>query len=185
MTDHHHLQVLVDVLTEKDFGPYYQPFIDLVPRGMSLSQALLVENAPLPDTVSHLSETEALYRYSEGKWSIKEVIIHLTDAERIFGYRAMRYARKDTTPLMGFEQDDFVAHAYADDIPLSQLLETYQLQRKGTLVLYQSFTADMLTTSGVASSYEMTVRAIGFLFLAHEIHHVNIIKERYLKSISA
>jgi len=181
MSFNHALTLIVDTLTEKDYGSYYGIYINLVPRGITLSEALDIDNGPLMSTLSGLSEEQALHRYAPDKWSIKEVIMHLTDAERIFSYRALRYARKDKTPLMGFEQDDFVVHAHADDIPLSELLETFKLQRKSTEALFQSFTTDMVNSSGIASNYEMTVRAIGFFFLAHEIHHVNIIKERYLQ----
>ena len=175
-----HLDITVDSLTRADYGTYYGIYIDLIPKGMSLATALDHNNAPLIDLASGLTEEQALHRYAPDKWSIKEVIMHLIDCERIFNYRALRYARQDKTNLMGFDQDEFVTHSNADQLPLDQLLETFLLQQKNSEAMFQTFTPDMLNATGIANDYEMSVRALGFFYLAHEIHHTNIIKERYL-----
>jgi len=175
-----HLNISVDTLTQEDYGSYYGIYIGLIPEGMLLSEALDPKNAPLIDLASGLTEEQALHRYAPDKWSIKEVIMHLIDCERIFNYRALRYARQDKTNLMGFDQDDFVTYSDADQLPLDQLLETFLLQQKNSEAMFQTFTPDMLNATGIANDYEMSVRALGFFYLAHEIHHTNIIKERYL-----
>ena len=175
-----HLDITVDSLTRADYGTYYGIYIDLIPKGMSLATALDHNNAPLIDLASGLTEEQALHRYAPDKWSIKEVIMHLIDCERIFNYRALRYARQDKTNLMGFDQDEFVTHSNADQLPLDQLLETFLLQQKNSEAMFHTFTQAMLDTTGTANDYEMSVRALGFFYLAHEIHHTNIIKERYL-----
>ncbi len=180
MTTQQHNNINVDALTRADYGSYYGIYIDLVPKGMSLAEALDPKNAPLIDLASGLTEEQSLHRYAPDKWSIKEVIMHLIDCERIFNYRALRYARQDKTNLMGFDQDDFVTYSDADQLPLDQLLETFLLQQKNSEALFQTFTPDMLNATGIANDYEMSVRALGFFYLAHEIHHTNIIKERYL-----
>lgn len=178
--DDSHLNTIVDVLTEEDYGSYFGTYISQVPRGMTLAEALDVKSSLLADTLAGISESKALHRYAPDKWSIKEVIMHLIDSERIFTYRALRYARMDTTNLMGFDQDHFVMTAGADELPLTQLLDTHLLQRRNTQAMFRCFNADMLAASGMTSDYKMSVKALGFFFLAHELHHVNIIKERYL-----
>ncbi len=175
-----HLNISVDTLTRADYGSYYGIYIDLVPQGMTLSEALNHNNAPLIDLASGFTEEQSLHRYAPDKWSIKEVIMHLIDCERIFNYRALRYARQDKTNLMGFDQDEFVTHSNADQLPLDQLLETFLLQQKNSEAMFHTFTSDMLSSTGVANDYEMSVRALGFFYLAHEIHHTNIIRERYV-----
>lgn len=120
------------------------------------------------------------YRYAEEKWTIKDIIQHLIDAERIFSYRALRISRNDKTPLPGFEENDYVINANANDRSLQDLLTEFSAVRHSTLLLFKSFSQDQLTRIGIASGNEVSVRAIGFIIIGHQKHHQKIFKERYL-----
>lgn len=120
------------------------------------------------------------YRYAEGKWTIKEIIQHLIDAERVFAYRALRISRNDKTALPGFEENDYVANTYANERHLQSLLTEMSIVRQSTLALFKSFSEEQLKRVGIASNNEISVRAIGFVIVGHQKHHQNIFKEKYL-----
>lgn len=130
--------------------------------------------------LASLDETKAAYRYAEGKWSVKEVIGHFTDAERIFAYRALAIARGETAPLPGFEEDDYVRNASFDNWKLGDLAEHYALVRRSTIVLFQNFPDQAWTNRGTASNYPITARAIAWIIVGHERHHLKVLRERYL-----
>lgn len=121
------------------------------------------------------------YRYAEGKWTPKDILLHLVDAERIFAYRALRIARNDKTALPGFEENDYVIEAKAEERSMSSLLEEYSEVRKATISLFLNFGEEVLKRLGEASNCSVSVRAIGYIILGHEKHHVDVIFERYLK----
>jgi uncharacterized protein (TIGR03083 family) len=126
-----------------------------------------------------LSETDALKRYAPGKWSVKEIVGHLTDTERIMAYRALRIARGDETPLPGFDENAYVPPAKFDARPLSDLVAELRTTRAATLALFQTFDADAWRRRGTASGKPVSVRAIGYMIPGHERHHVEILKTRY------
>lgn len=119
-------------------------------------------------------------RYAPGKWSVAEVLLHLMDSERIFAYRALRLGRGDTTPLPGFEQDDYVPHSDADKRTAASIVEEYLAIRNATIELLKNFTPERWSGRGLASGHEVTVRALAFIIAGHEAHHLQIIRERYL-----
>lgn len=127
-----------------------------------------------------ISSDRLEYRYGEGKWTIKEIINHLIDSERVFCYRAMRFARADKTQLSGFDENDYTVASRANRRSLSSLLEEYKAVRQATITLFNSFDDKMLVAKGFAGSGEVSVRALGFLIIGHEKHHSNVVKERYL-----
>lgn len=120
------------------------------------------------------------YQYQPGKWTIKEIILHIIDAERIFGYRALRFARFDTTPLAGFEENDYVPISNANNREVKSLLAEFVAVRKATIALFENFTEEMLLHKGIASNGEISVRALGFIISGHCMYHQNVIRERYL-----
>lgn len=120
------------------------------------------------------------FRYAEGKWTIKDIIQHIIDAERIFAYRALRISRNDSTPLPGFEENDYVDNANANTRSIQGLLTEMATVRESTLLLFKSFTQDQLQLMGVASNHVISVRAIGFLIIGHQKHHQRVFQERYL-----
>ena len=120
------------------------------------------------------------FRYAEGKWTIKDIILHLIDAERIFAYRALRIARNDKTALPGFEENDYVVAANANNRGYESLLAEYETVRNVSISLFETFTSEELLRLGTASNNSVSVRAIGYIMLGHELHHKNVILERYL-----
>ncbi|MBK0368503.1 DinB family protein [Flavobacterium agrisoli] len=120
------------------------------------------------------------YRYAEGKWTIKEIIQHIIDSERIFAYRALRISRNDQTPLPGFEQNDYVINTDANRRGLQELLTEFSAVRHSNVLLFKSFSEEQLIRMGVASDQSISVRAIGFLIIGHLKHHQNVFQERYL-----
>jgi uncharacterized protein (TIGR03083 family) len=126
-----------------------------------------------------LSDADALQRYAPGKWSVKEVVGHLTDTERIMAYRALRIARGDETPLPGFDENAYVPPAKFDARPLADLVAEFRTVRAATLGLFRGFDADAWRRRGTASGKPISVRALGFVIPGHERHHVEILKTRY------
>jgi len=120
------------------------------------------------------------FRYSAHKWTLKEVMIHIIDFERIFAYRALRIARHDQTPIAGFEQDDYIPYLYAEQRSPESIIEEYEATRKSSLALFKNFSNDVLLYTGTAAGNPLSVLSIGFIIAGHEIHHLEIIKERYL-----
>lgn len=117
--------------------------------------------------------------YAPGKWTVKDILQHLIDTERIFSYRALCFARNDSTVQPGFDEDKYAANATATARTIDDLLEEFQLVRDSTIALYKSFSDDMMIREGVAFQKRISVLAIGFLSAGHAIHHLNVIKERY------
>lgn len=120
------------------------------------------------------------YRYAEGKWTIKDIIQHVIDTERIFAYRALRISRNDATPLPGFEENDYVENTKANERGIQDLLAEFSAVRYATLFLFKSFSEEQLKRMGTASGTVISVRAIGFIIIGHQKHHQNVFQERYL-----
>ena len=120
------------------------------------------------------------HAYAEGKWTIKEVLQHIIDAERVFSYRALRFARKDPTPLPGFDENLFAENARVDNRTWDDLLEEFKAVRRATEWLYSSFDDEQLNASGTSNNSSVYVLAFGYISVGHAIHHMNVIKQRYL-----
>ncbi|HEY8405009.1 MAG TPA: DinB family protein [Flavobacteriales bacterium] len=131
---------------------------------------------------SGLTEEQLLYRYEEGKWNIKELLVHMMDAERVFCYRALRFARYDQTVLAGYSHNDYVMNSKASERSIRSLLEEYAVVRTATVALFSNFAPEVLDNRGVANGVDMCVAAIGFAILGHERHHLQVIREKYLKA---
>jgi len=162
-----------------EYATYFQRYTDLAIE----ENIVKTLEDQLCETVSYydsLNESEFDFRYAPGKWSIKEVIIHVLDTERIFNYRALRFARKDNTPLPGFEQDDYINSTDWKNYPIKSVIEEYELVRKHTIVLFNNMTEEMLNQSGISSDMNLSVRVMPFIIAGHERHHLNVIKSKYL-----
>jgi hypothetical protein len=165
---------------KEEFAPFYANYVALANKESSIVEGLTIQ---LNITVSFFQSIPADklgFKYAIGKWTIKDILLHLIDAERIFTYRALRIARNDATELSGFEDDDYVVEAKATSREMKSIIEEYVSVRKATLTLYESFTAEQLLRVGRASNCSVSGRAIGYIIQGHEIHHINIIRERYL-----
>jgi DinB family protein len=162
-----------------EYNPYYGKYIALVP-GERIVETLSSQVEDTRTFLLSLSDSQGELRYAPGKWSIKEVIGHLIDAERIFSYRALRFARSDRTPLPGFEENDFVAHGNFGAVGLAELADEYQAVRKGNIYLFKHLAEDVWARRGVANEDEISVRAIAYILAGHELHHLGLIRSRYL-----
>lgn len=120
------------------------------------------------------------YRYAVGKWTIKDIIQHVIDTERIFSYRALRFSRNDATPLPGFEENDYANNTHANQRSIQDLLTELSAVRHATLLLFKSFSQEQLLKMGISSGSEVSVRAIGFIIIGHQKHHQKVFEERYL-----
>ena len=157
----------------------FKQYIMLVP-GEDLLDYLTTQTHSVSSMASSLSEDQLLYRYAEGKWSIKDIFCHLIDCERIYNYRALCIARGEKIALPGFEENDYAATANADLRDISSIVAEYKAVRAASIELFKSFDEAMLLNSGIANNSKRSVRAIGYSLAGHELHHLNVIKERYL-----
>ena len=160
-------------------GNFYHNYINLVTED-DLSEAFERESASLIRFLDTIPADKYDYRYAEGKWTIKEVLQHVIDAERIFSYRALRFARKDATPLPGFDENSFAANAKADARSWDKLVEEFKVVRRSSELLFNSFDKDQLQSDGISSNSPNYVLALGFILIGHAMHHQKILKERYL-----
>lgn len=166
-------------LKPNEYAEYYSQYIKH--SGNTNLLDVLKESAQaLNSLFETISDEKMNYKYAEDKWTIKDMLLHIIDAERVFAYRALRFARADKTNLPGFEHDDYVVVANANGRSKASLLNEYNAQRESTIQLFSNFKDEMLMQIGVASGNPMSVRALGFVTAGHETHHCNIIKERYL-----
>ncbi len=162
-----------------EYLPYYHKYISMV-KGDDLIPVLETQIGETLPMLRGISEEKSLHRYAAGKWSIKEVLGHLTDAERVFSYRAMRFARNDQNALPGFEQDDYVAAAGSDARPWGDLIAEFEHVRRASVLLFRGFTPEATARSGMASNASVSVRALGYIIAGHELHHMAIVRDRYL-----
>jgi len=162
-----------------EHAPYYEKYVSLVPEGDIVSTLGRQAETTL-SLLGSIPEAQANSRYAPDKWSIKELVGHVVDSERIFAYRALRFARNDATPLPGFEQDDYVANAAFGEIPFTGLAAEFDCVRRATVYLFKSLTADAWLRSGDANGSGVTVRALAHIIAGHELHHVGILRARYL-----
>jgi hypothetical protein len=133
--------------------------------------------------LGELTDRQAAVRYAAGKWSIKEIVGHLSDTERVYAYRALRFARDDATALPGFDQDKFVAEAAFDERPFGEILDEFRAVRAASIALFRGTSPAALLRRGTASGFEFTVRVIPFILAGHEIHHRRAIETLYLPTL--
>lgn len=160
--------------------PFYQGYVNHV-KDQDLMDALISSNQVMLQVVRAILESQGTYRYAEGKWSIKELLCHVIDAERIFAYRALRFARNDKTPLAGFEENDYAPQANANGRTIKQIADEMERLRATTIDLYSSFTGDMLLRVGAANNTSISVLNLGYIVAGHETHHRIVLEQRYLK----
>jgi DinB family protein len=165
-----------------EYAEFYASYISKVP-GTDVLGVLESQRLQMQRLFKGRSERDGSFSYAPGKWTVKEVLGHITDTERIFTYRALRMARGDQTPLPGFEQDDFVKNGAFNERTLVDLAEEFALVRSASLALFRSFPDAAWPRRGVASQKEVTVRALAFITAGHQIHHRLILEERYFPAI--
>ena len=162
-----------------EYAPYQAGYVASVPDG-DIFEILSRQRVEFPEFLRSFGEARGSHRYAPGKWSIKEMIGHVNDTERVFAYRALRFARGDETPLPSFEQEDYVRTGNFDARTLASLSDEFSHLRAGTLDLFYHLDADALARSGTASGFVVSVRAMAFVIAGHVAHHERVLRERYL-----
>lgn len=162
-----------------EYAEFYKTYVDLVEG--NVVEFLEKQMPRLLDICHNLSEQQRYYRYAEGKWSIKELIGHCIDTERVMSYRLMRIARKDSTNLPGFDENEYVNHADFDKRDWDSLLQEFQALRTSNILLIKSLTDEMITSSGTANNKTVSARALIYIIAGHLEHHLGILIRRYLK----
>jgi hypothetical protein len=166
-------------VNDHEYGEYYKNYIELVQTDSMLDE-LHTSVSSLRSLLIDLSIEQSEYRYADGKWSIKELIQHLIDTEKVFIYRALRFVRSDRQELLGYDHDEYVAQSKMHNRTIVNLLDELVLQRKLTIEFFKYLDQEDLMKSGRANGSNLSVRAIGYIQIGHVLHHTKIIKERYL-----
>lgn len=157
---------------------YYQKYVNLVPEGDYLAN-LESQGRENLTFLRGISEEKSRYRYAPGKWTIREVIGHLADAERVFTYRALTFARGDATRLPPFDENAWAQESNAGDRTMKELVAEFEAVRAATLAMFRGFNEEIFARSGIANDNQVSVRAIAYIVAGHERHHVKILRERY------
>ncbi len=162
-----------------EHSPYLSRYIDLVPEE-DVVGAVEWQGRETAALLARLSEEKAAFRYAPEKWSVKQVIGHVTDAERVFAYRLMSIARGETRLLAGFDEQEYVRHANFDDRSLADLVDDLVAMRRSTVILLRGLADDTWTRVGTANENRISVRALAYTIVGHERHHLKVLRERYL-----
>ncbi len=165
-----------------EYAEFYAGYVSKVP-GTDAVSVLESQRLQMVQLFAGRSERDGSFRYAPGKWTVKEVLGHITDTERIFTYRALRIARGDQTPLASFEQDDYVKNGGFGERTLASLAEEFALVRAASIALFRSFPEEAWSRRGIASQKEVSVRGLAFITAGHQIHHRLILEERYFPAI--
>ena len=162
-----------------EFDPYYNTYISLV-DGNEVLPILDAQPAEIRALFANVPEEKGTFAYAEGKWTIKELLSHLIDAERMFAYRTLRVSRGDRTPIEGFEQDGYIENSNANNRPFAELLDEFDLQRRSNMLLFNNLSDEASKRMGTANEKEISTRALVYCMAGHIRHHIGILKERYL-----
>ena len=160
-------------------APFYFAYIDQVPDG-DILELLEAQGREVAALLRSIPESTSLFRYADGKWSIREVVRHINDTERVFSFRALWFARGFESPLPSFDQNVGVAAARADEVAWPMLVDEFNSLRNATLALFRSLPAEAWTRGGIASDRQVSVNALAYMVAGHVIHHLKVLRERYL-----
>ncbi|WP_276368267.1 DinB family protein [Chryseolinea sp. H1M3-3] len=172
-------------MTRPDFNTipdFHKRYVEHV-KDFDVLEALRISSKRTVDVVRSIPEDQGNYRYAPLKWSIKELLCHMMDTERILAYRALRFGRNDKTALHGFEENDYAPEANAENRKVKQIADEMERLRLTTLDLFVNFTPEMLMRKGLANNLELSVINLGYIISGHESHHLQILKERYLPGL--
>lgn len=165
--------------TASEYGQPYAGYIEKVPAGTDILALLDRQRTEVVERFRTVPETRGAHRYAPGKWSVKEVVVHLSDVERIFAYRALRVARGDDTPLPGFDENRYAPESDADARPLAGLVSEWADVRQATLGLLRHLPPQAWTRRGTASGHPVSVRALAWIMAGHVTHHIGTLEQRY------
>lgn len=161
-----------------EHAAYYAPYIALVPDG-DIIGALADQHRTTQLRLAAVTEAQGAFRYAEGKWSVKEVLLHVADAERIFAYRLLRVARGDATPLAGFDENAYAVAAGCEARSMADVAAEFSTVRAATLSLVAGLPPEAWGRRGTANNYPVSVRALAYVIAGHELHHLQVLRERY------
>ncbi len=167
-------------IRDDDCPAFYQTYLNTLPEDADLLEFMERQYDNFPEFLKSIPENRWSHLYAEGKWPLAQVLGHIYDSERVFQYRALRFARKDATPLPGFEQDEWIGHSRVMDWPPERHIVEYRGVRLSTLLLFREFSEADLKWKGTASGQQISLGALGFVICGHQRHHRNIIRSRYL-----
>ncbi len=163
---------------KEEYPEYFQKYISKVHGDPK--KELTTGLKDLHRFISKLSKKQLAYRYAEGKWNIKEILVHMMDAERVFCYRALRFARNDETSLSSFDENEWVPNSGAADRKVKSIMGEYEAVRNATIAFFANMNDEMFNRSGIANGKQFSVRSILYIISGHVLHHIEIIKKRYL-----
>jgi len=162
-----------------EYDPYYEGYVSLVPED-EIIPALENQMDELSKLFGNVPEERGTYAYEDGKWTVKELVSHIIDGERMFGYRAFRIARGDKTPIEGFEQDGYIENSHANGRPIAKMVEEFALLREANLMFFENLKDEDWVRIGTANSVEISVRSLAWIMVGHVRHHLAILRSRYL-----
>jgi len=165
---------------EGEYASYAIDYIKLVPEGADVLECMEDNMMDTEELILSVPKNKLEYRYAEGKWTIKEIIQHLIDCERIFCYRALCIARKDETPLPGFDENHYAENSHANHRTIDSLLDELDNVRSCTIAMFRSFDRSVIENKGISNNNPLSVRSVAHIIVGHELHHMNVIRERYL-----
>lgn len=162
-----------------EYAQYYEPYIELVQSDISVLDQLKKNSQKIATTFLSTPEEKLLQPYTPGKWSLKDLLMHMIDTERVFLYRAMRFARRDQTPLPFFDENNYATEARANDLNTRKLIKEYTATRQASLTFFNNLSASQFKHTGMASQFNMSVRACAWIICGHELHHWSVMLDRY------
>jgi len=167
---------------KKEYPEFFQTYINALEAEDSLLNHLETSLKYFEEVLLEIEFGKQEYRYAEGKWTVKEIVQHLIDVERVFVYRALRYSRKDSGPLLSFDENSFVSNYDINKRNFDDMLNEFTLLRRSTIFMFQDFEEEILDITGKVGDQSISVRAIGYICSGHVMHHLKVIKERYIMS---
>ncbi|HPI54887.1 MAG TPA: DinB family protein [Chitinophagaceae bacterium] len=170
---------------ETEYALYYHSFLQSLEEDCHVLNTLKQQMLDIEKTLLNLPETSLQFSYAPGKWTIRDILQHLIDCERVFIYRAMRFSRKDTTPLPFFDENEFALQANANVKPIRKLIKEYKTTRLASLAFFSNLTTAQWKLKGIAGSTPTSVRACAWILCGHERHHWKVIQEKYLSILSS
>lgn len=166
--------------TSEEYAPFYAGYIEFATKRGDVFSAMTQQLDEMKSALGKLSDKQARFRNGPEEWSIKEIISHLTDGERVFSYRMLRISRNDKTPLPGFEQNDYVKESGADEIPLEDLLNEFEFLRRANIIAVKGLSEEASQRVGTASTAQISARALIYIMVGHVEHHMASLNEKYL-----
>jgi len=170
-----------DKLLRKEYNPFFENYVSLaLNTNNDIIKNMYLSFDRFYLLLSNLPEDKHLYAYDDKKWTVKELISHIIDTERILTYRALCISRNHNGRLQPFDENEFVENSNANEIPFNELINEFTLLRKATIAMFNSFNAELLIRKGILNNVDTSVRALGYIISGHVLHHLNILEERYL-----